>query len=255
VRRARLLAAALALLAASCGKDDAALAVRSAASAPEDPYTQLDAVPGAGSISGTVTLAGPVPKLQPRPVTKDHRSCGGKEKPNLSLALGKGNGIANAVVSLERISTGKRFAPSKAVLDQKNCDYLPYLQIMPAGGTLTLVNSDPVSHNIHAYDAQNVSLFNIGTPLEEQRFDQTLSKPGPVKIKCDVHPWMFAWVWVARTPYTAVTGPDGRFTLDGVPPGTYTLAVWHELFTEKRREVTVTAGQSAPADFSLSLLD
>jgi len=247
---------------AGCGgspesRQPAAPSAPSAAPAPpaDVAYVELDSLSDAGSVSGTVTLTGPVPKLQPRPITKDNASCGGSEKPNLSLVLGKGNVIANAVVSLEGIASGKRFAPSSPVLDQKNCDYVPYLQIVPAGATLAIVNSDPVSHNVHAYDAGNESLFNLGTPLAGQRFEQKLSRPGPVKFKCDVHPWMFAWVWVARTPYTAATGRDGRFVLDGVPPGTYTLRVWHELFTEKKVAVTVAPRQRAAADVTLSLLE
>lgn len=212
-------------------------------------------MPDGGSVSGVVTLTGPVPKLQPRPVDKDHAACGAGAKPPLALVLGPDRTIANAVVVLKGVVAGRKFAPASPVLDQRNCDYAPYVQVVPLGAKLTVLNSDPVNHNVHASDASGASLFNLGTPLQGQRFTQTLPAPGPIKIKCDVHPWMFAWIWVAETPYAALTGKDGRFSLADVPPGTYTLAVWHELFGTKESSVTVPPKGSVTVNIALSLLD
>jgi len=212
-------------------------------------------VPDSGSVSGVVTLAGPVPKLQPRPVDKDHAACGTGAKPPLALVLGPERTLGNAVVVLRGVGAGKKFPPFTPVLDQKNCDYVPYLQVVPLGAKLAILNSDPVSHNVHASDASGASLFNLGTPLQGQRFEQAFAAPGPVKIKCDVHPWMFAWIWVAETPYAALTGKDGRFSLPEVPPGTYALSVWHELFGTKESSVTVPSKGTVTVNVALSLLD
>jgi plastocyanin len=222
---------------------------------PRVSYKALDVVPHAGSISGVVTVTGPVPKLQPRPVDKDKSACGHGDKPPLALVLGPDKGIANAVVVLKGVAAGKKFAPAAPVLDQKNCDYVPYVQVVAAGAKVAILNSDPVSHNVRASDASGASLFNLGMPLQGQRTEQTLEAPGPVKIKCDVHPWMFAWIWVADSPYAVLTGKDGRFTLADVPPGTYVLSVWHELFGTKESPVTVPPQGTATVNVALSLLD
>ena len=218
-------------------------------------YKELDVVVDAGSVSGVVTVAGPVPKLQMRTVDKDKPSCGTGDKPPLALVLGAEKTVGNVVVILKGVAAGKRFAPSSPVLDQKNCDYSPYVQVVRIGEKVAFLNSDPVSHNVHAAEASGASLFNLGMPLQGQRLEQAFAFPGPVKIKCDVHPWMFAWIWVAETPYAAVTGRDGRFSLAGVPPGTYTLSAWHELLGTKESSVTVPPKGEATVNVALSLLD
>ncbi len=212
-------------------------------------------MPDAGRIEGAVTLAGPVPRLQAREVTKDHVACGEKAKPNLSLVLGKEKGIGNAVVHLVGIGTGERFAPASPSLDQRGCDFVPYIQIVPAGVKVAVLNSDSVSHNVHGYDAEGTSLFNVGQPLKGQRVEQEIGAAGAVRLKCDVHPWMFAWMWVAENPYAVLTGRDGHFILTDVPAGTYRLGVWHELFGVREVPVTVPAGGTARVDLTLSLLD
>jgi len=227
------------------------------------PYTAVETVPDGVDVPGTVKITGPIPKLKPYPVTQDTPFCGSSSRLNRSLQLGPENGVANAVVEILGIGRGKRFVGTDAVLDQKGCAFEPYVQVIKRGVKLTLRNSDPVNHNVHAYapsapfddgKSSNESLFNMGMPLQGQTFPQPLdeSRWGPIRIKCDAHSWMFAWVYAASSPYAEVTDTSGRFTLAAVPPGTYTLRVWHELLGSKDVPLTVEPGV-APLSIELSV--
>ena len=255
--------AVAAALASGCGgggeerESPRAAAPAAAAPAPPSaagPYQAVAAVADAGSVSGTITLAGPVPDLKPREVTRDKEACGGDHKPNPSLVLGPGNTVADALVTLVGVKSGKAFDAGAPLLDQKKCLFYPYVQVLPAGSELTLLNSDPVLHNVHAYDAANATVFNVGTPLQGIKVPQKIAAAGLIRVKCDVHPWMTAFVYAADTPYAAVTGKDGKFSLDKVPPGTYTLRVWHEVLGTKERSLTVPPNGAATADVALSIL-
>ena len=135
-----------------------------------------------------------------------------------------------------------------AILDQQRCRYLPHVQAAPLGSSFEIVNSDPVLHNTHGYLGQS-SAFNVALPLKSQRVTRKLERPGPVKVKCDVHPWMIAWVVVTEGP-SGVTGPDGSATIAGVPAGTYDVTAWHERLGEKTARVAVPASGQVAVDFS-----
>jgi len=264
VRGAGAALALAAALVAGCAKPEPKEPEPAAAAEPAAPraapkaaagYTVVESVAGAGSVSGTIRLEGPVPKLQSRPVTNDVKGCGGgTDRSSQALLLGKEKGIANVVVRLEGVTRGRAFGPGPYELDQKSCVFTPHLLIVPRDVPVTFVNSDPVGHNVHAYDRDNTSLFNLGTPIQGTRLTETFGVPGPIRIKCDLHNWMAAWIWVASTPYAVATDVEGRFTLDGVPPGSYRLSVWHELLGEKEVPVTVAPGTTATADLTLSVM-
>ena len=205
-------------------------------------------------VFGKVTLSGPVPKLAPRPVNADVAICGKADRPSPALVLAKDKGVANAVVWLEGAKSG---APPKGPfhLDQKNCQFAPYVQVVSKGAPVVIGNSDPVLHNVHATTADATQIFNRAIPVKGQTVTETFTEPGVVRLKCDVHTWMTAWLFVADTPYATVTDVEGRFSFPGVPPGSYRLRTWHELFGEKSQPVTVAVSGAAKADVTLSLLD
>lgn len=207
------------------------------------------AVAQAGKIVGTVRLAGPAPELPPLKRTKDRGVCG-ESGPDESLLLGEKGGIANAVVSVEAAS-GKPLEKASATLDQKGCTYAPHVQALPLGATLTLQNSDPVLHNVHGYLGET-SAFNDAEPLQGQQKAETMKKPGLYRVRCDVHGWMGAWIFVSENPYFAVTDATGGFHIDGLAPGTYTLHVWHERLAEQTLKVTVPAKGAAKAEIALA---
>ncbi len=245
-------AAALAVMAAAAPRSGAA---------PSSPSKKS---PGAGTMStkseakdgvfGVVTLSGPVPKLAPRPVISDVAICGRADRPSPALVLGRAKELGNVFVWLEGAKGGD-LPRGPFRLDQKGCAFEPYAQVVSKGAPVTILNSDAVLHNVHATTVGGDALFNQAIPVKGQSFKQTFSTPGVVRIKCDVHAWMNAWLFVADSPFAAMTGREGRFAFPGVAPGTYRLHAWHELFGEKVQSVVVPAGGVVKADVTLSLAD
>ncbi len=211
-------------------------------------YTTAE-VTGGGSISGKVTLTGTKPALPPEKRDKNPEVCG-TTFPNQTLQVGETGGIKFVIVYLKDITSGKALTPGTAELNQEKCAYHPHAQAIPVGTTLTVLNSDPILHNVHASLGAS-TVFNYAMPLKGQKIPKKLSKAGFVKLKCDVHGWMNGAIGVMDNPYFAVTDDNGNYTIDNIPPGSYTLAVWHERLGEKSQPVTVVAG-TQKADISLA---
>jgi len=186
-----------------------------------------------GVVSGIVRLEGEASKLPVETVTKDVRCCG-LRKTCPRLIMGPGEAVKNAVVWLEGIPADRAASLRTVVLRQDKCEYQPHILVVYPGEQLEIVNSDPIMHNVHAYElgTSRRSVFNIAQPVRGQK-----SRIGPDVVKgadvlsvtCDAgHPWMSAYVIRAQHRYYAVTDGSGRFRFEGVPPGTYTLKMWHE---------------------------
>ena len=138
------------------------------------------------------------------------------------------------------------------VLDQKGCTYHPRVLGIEANQKLQIQNSDATLHNIHAF-AKNSSEFNLGMPVQGMKLDKTFSNPEVmVKMKCDVHPWMTGYIGVLNHPFFAVTGEDGTFKIENVPPGDYTVEAWHETYGTKTTKITVGGDTPATVDFKFS---
>jgi plastocyanin len=179
------------------------------------------------TITGRIFFAGSAPSLPPldtSAVSACHHPGG---IPDESVVVNANGTLANVVVYLKGVATFDASAQPPAVLDQVNCQYVPHVVAVQVGQTLTLKNSDPFLHNVHIADA--TPPLNLAFTRVQQR-DVAFDRPGFLKTRCDVHPWMTAWVAVFDHPCFAVTGGDGSFTLANVPPGTYTLEAWHERF-------------------------
>lgn len=219
-----------------------------------DARASAASLPAKDGVFGKISLSGPIPKLAARPVNADAAVCGRTDRPSPSLVLSKDKGLANAVVWLEG---ARGLAPPKGPfrLDQKNCLFAPYVQIVSKGAPVVFGSSDAVLHNVHAATAGSALIFNKAIPIKGQTFTETFSEPGIVRVKCDIHTWMTAWLFVADTAHAAVTDAEGRYAFPGVPPGTYRLRTWHELFGEKSQPVTIPASGAARADVQLTLLD
>jgi plastocyanin len=198
----------------------------------------------AGDVKGSVKFTGTAPDLKPLLVTKDQATCG-KTVPDETVEVSKGK-LANVVVTIK----GAPAQPgiSQVVIDQHKCQYHPHVQAAAAGSALQIINSDPLLHNIHGYLGQ-VTAFNVAMPLKDQKVNKKLDKPGVVRVKCDVHAWMGAFILVVDGP-AAVSGADGSFEIKDVPAGTYTVTAWHEKLGEKTAQVTVPASGAAALEFS-----
>jgi plastocyanin len=147
---------------------------------------------------------------------------------------------------------GKTFDTPKEpiVIDQKGCHYVPHVFGMMAKQPLKIVNSDDTLHNIHAQPSKSKE-FNIGQPNKGMETTRTFASPEVmVHFKCDVHPWMSAYVGVLDHPFYSVSGEDGTFSIKGLPAGEYEIVAWHEKYGEKTQKVKVGDGEGKTADFS-----
>ena len=158
---------------------------------------------------------------------------------------------ADAVVYVQQAS-GTFPAGKPADMDQRKMQFVPHVLPIVAGATVKFLNSDPTPHNVFSPDNEK---YNLGTWPQGQTKDYVFSKcakpPCVYTQLCRVHPEMEGYIVVLQNPFFAVTGKDGHYQIDNVPPGSYTLAVWHSKAKAQPKPVTVEAGKSATADFTL----
>jgi len=204
----------------------------------------------AGGIKGKVVFAGTAPAPRKIPVTIDQYLCG-NEKNAENLLLSPQKEIRNAVVWLENPPPVEAAAAQaeKVEIDQRGCTFIPRVVVVPAGGTVDFLNSDRLLHNIHATPKLNVS-FNRTQP-KSRTIPVTFAKPEIVRINCDLHSWMTAWVVVTEHSFYAVTGADGQFVFDNLPPGQYRLQVWHEQLGKVAASVVVGDQQAVPVTIEM----
>jgi plastocyanin len=212
----------------------------------------------ASTVTGTVTFNGTPPKLQPLAMAADP-ACAKKHTspvPSEALVLGSGNTMGNIIVYVSKgVPAGKTYpAPTTPVtLDQNGCQYKPHAQGIMVGQPYKILNSDGILHNVHSLPKVNAQ-FNKPMPPTLKETSTTFAKPEPIfKIKCDVHPWMEAYIGVFTHPFYAVTGPDGKFTISGLDPGTYEITAWHEKLGTQTASVTVPATGSKVQDFKFAM--
>jgi plastocyanin len=203
-----------------------------------------------GSISGTVKYKGTAPAPKKLEVSKDKEVCGKTPKVDQSLVVNNGN-LANAVVTITDIKSGKKIDAKKVTLDQKGCEYQPHVLAFPAGSTVEILNPDGILHNVHSYSKVN-SPFNMAQPKFKKNLDVKIDKPEAIEVKCDVHGWMQGWLVATESPYVAVTDNSGNFKLTDVPPGSYTVEVWHEKLGKNTQKVTVKAKEDAKVSFDVA---
>jgi plastocyanin len=159
-------------------------------------------------------------------------------------------GLQNVAVFIaDGLSAQAMEPPSQSVeIEQKGCAYQPHVVAMQANQRLEIVNDDPTSHNIHPAPTINREWNKAeppGTKAEETFSREEIAIP----VKCNIHPWMHAYVAVFKHPYFAVTGKNGSFDLRNLPPGTYTIKAWHEKLGTSTQKVTVAAGENKVINF------
>ena len=212
----------------------------------------------ASSVTGTVTFTGAPPTLKPLAMSADPACAKKHTKPvaDERLALGSGNTMGNVIVWVSKgLPSGKTFAAPKTpvTLDQVGCQYKPHAQGIMVGQTYRILNSDGILHNVHSLPKVNPQ-FNKPMPPTLKETTTTFAKPEPVfQIKCDVHPWMIAYVGVFTHPFFAATGTDGKFTISGLDAGTYEITAWHEVLGTQTASVTVAATGSKTQDFKFAM--
>ena len=238
----------LAILAAACGGGNN----EQAAAPPDAPATSPVDAATAGNVSGRVTFAGTAPKPAVIRMESDPNCVQqGAATTDEGVVVGEGGALQNTFVYVKDGLGDLRFPiPSNTVvLDQKGCRYTPHVLGVQVGQSVEVLNSDPTLHNVHAVPASNQE-FNTGQPLPGMKHQHRFStREVMVPFKCDVHPWMRAYVGVLDHPYFAVTGADGSFELKGLPPGTYTIEAWHETLGTQTQTVTIAAQETGNVAF------
>ena len=212
----------------------------------------------ASSVTGTITFDGKAPNLKPLAMDADP-ACAKKHStpvPGEALTLGNGNTIGNIMVWVSKgLPAGKTWPAPKTpvVLDQKGCQYKPHVMALMVGQPYKILNSDGILHNVHTLPKINRS-FNKPMPPTLTEVTTTFDKAEPVfHTKCDVHPWMSAYVGVFNHPFFSVTGTDGKYTISGLDPGTYEITVWQERLGTQTATVTVGASDTKTQNFKFTM--
>ena len=201
--------------------------------------------PDAGRIEGVIAYTGPDTDA-PLPVDADPSCAKLRDTPLESETIvGDGAGHLGNVFVYVKAGLAPRTYPAptaKVEIDQQGCAYVPHVAGVRTGQTVVMKNSDATIHNVFAQADHNPQ-FNRGLPQSGMSFEKTFEKPEVMlALRCNVHPWMVAYVGVMEHPYFAVTGPDGKFSIGDLPPGTYTVEAWHEKLGTKEAVVTVEKG-------------
>lgn len=257
---ALMLAAAMLSFMLACGGDD------DDDVAEEDGTTETAGTPykssgNEGSITGAISFTGEAPA--PKTISMDADAACARTNPNPQTedVIVKDGKLANVFVYIKdgKTTEGNKSIASFAfdvpatevVLDQKGCRYIPHVLGIMAGQKLKVLNSDPTAHNVHPSPKSNKE-WNQSQPAGAQPIIQSFSRAEVVvPVKCNQHPWMKANIGVLKHPLYAVSGENGAFEIKGVPPGTYTVAIWHEKYGEKAQSVTVGAKETKTQDFSV----
>jgi hypothetical protein len=198
----------------------------------------------AQSIAGTITTL--AKGVAPVRVTIDQKVCG-DQLPDEAIVVDRQGRLANAVVIL----TGVKRATARDVLvTNEKCRFAPRVQIAAPKTSMKTTSNDAVLHTTNAQLENGRSLFNVALPIPGITITKAIRGNANVRLSCNTHPWMRGWM-VVTDEAAAISGADGRFTIDNVPPGTYELRVWHEALKGAPQKVTVSAAKPAEVSFEL----
>ena len=203
-------------------------------------------------VTGKAVLDGQAPKPKPINMAAVPQCAGHPQAFDEGIVAGAKGELKNVVVYVkDGAKLGGEVPKEPVVLDQKNCVYTPHVVTVMVGQELKARNSDNFLHNVHGLAKDNGEFnFPQQNAGQENKVDATKA-PETYKVKCDVHPWMSAWVVVVDHPFSAVTGDNGEFTLKGLKDGKYTLVAWQEKLGTQEAQIEVKDGK-ATADFKFA---
>jgi len=208
---------------------------------------------GTGTIEGHVKLTGPAP-ANPRILMGRDPICAklnqGKHPVQQIVLKSADGGLANTFVEVQGSFPNTPVPADAVAINQRDCQYVPRVTGARVGQTLRIINSDTLLHNVHAISAKG-NEFNETQPHSDMVFNYKLkAEEEMLRLKCDVHSWMFAYVAVTTNPYFAVSGTDGAFKIANVPAGQYSIRAWHERYGWVTEKVDVKPGATATVDFA-----
>lgn len=203
------------------------------------------AVLGEATVTGHIHFAGNPPERK----VIDISTCeeGARVYQEETIILGEGGALKDAVVYLKDAPPSTGSANPEVVFDQIGCRFVPHVLALQTGQPLKIRTSDTAFHNVHWISDANGS-FNQGFNRVGQEMTVHLDKPDFLRVRCDVHSWMNAAIAVVPNPFFAVSDGKGAFTISKVPPGNYTLAVWHPILGERSKSIEVGASGQVTAD-------
>ncbi|MFQ5670770.1 MAG: carboxypeptidase regulatory-like domain-containing protein [Acidobacteriota bacterium] len=215
------------------------------------------AATGSASIHGKILFEGDAPKPAAIRMSADPVCQKTHSGPVYSEAITvNDNGrLKDVFVYVKAGLEGKTYpVPSEPVtFDQKGCQYIPHVIGLRAKQTLKILNNDDTLHNIHALPSKNKQ-FNIAMPKFKKEQDVSFDQPEVmIRVKCEVHPWMGAWIGVLDHPFFSVSDDQGAFSLEGLPAGQYTIEAWHEKLGQQTQEVTLADGAAEEISFTFSM--
>jgi plastocyanin len=218
------------------------------------PAAKKNQAGGTGEITGKIYFHGQKPELHAINMGKDS-VCISLQTGPLYPADGQVNAdgtLPDAFIFIKHSSATLPSTPPRnpVTLTQKGCRYQPHVLGVMVGQPFEVINLDPTTHNVHVIAKTNRE-WNVsqqpGSPSVVRRFQHAEEM---IPVRCNVHPWMKAYIGVLDNPFYAVTGKDGSFTLKGLPPGDYTIEVWTATFGDQERKLVVHAGGTTTADFT-----
>lgn len=186
------------------------------------------------SIKGVAMFSGKIEQLKPYKTGKYKKACG-SDIPNESMLIDN-KGVRNSVISLHGKTLKKKSGEYK--LNQKQCKYEPHVIAIPVNSKLKIHTSDPINHNIHTYSFENDPINIMFLPGQDA-YSQEMEEAEIIKVECDLHNWMRAWIIVTPNAYSTVSDSDGSFEIPDVPPGKYELTAWHETLGSITKSITV----------------
>ena len=213
---------------------------------------EIVSVSNGGMIDGVVTWVGKAPSAAALKITKNQDYCG-HAIADPTYMVDAGGGLANVIVYLKGITRGKPAPTEPVALVNANCMFSPRAQGAMVRGRVKMSSEDMVLHNTHAQNSDNdATLINVALPFKGFAVTKPLpALPMMINVKCDAHEWMHAWIMELEHPYYTTTSADGHFSINDIPPGTYTLAVWHEAAGEQSTVVAVTGNEITTAKFAM----
>jgi Carboxypeptidase regulatory-like domain len=234
---------------------DRPAAAAEAAGKPAGAAPSTDGAGGGVKLSGRVTFDGTPPERRPINMSKEAKCIelhGGKQVLDEAVLVGDDGGVKNAFVYIRRGAPKREYpVPEEpAKLEQKDCMYRPRVQGIFVGQRLLVGNNDPVTHNVRSFPIRSRP-FNFGQPPDSEPRERVFeAAEREIEVQCDIHPWMHAYLFVMDHPFFCVTDDHGSYTIDALPPGEYTVEVWHEKFGRQRQTVTVGDGDMQDVNFT-----
>jgi len=212
----------------------------------------------AGDVSGKINFKGAKPAVQMIKMDAD-KTCmqihKGKAVESEQVVVNSNNTLQWVFVYVKNAPKGGVAATTPVTLTQKGCMYTPHVFGIMTNQPLNIVNGDPLMHNIHALPVINTKFnqaqVNTAAKMMSKPIEKKFDKPElNIKIKCDVHGWMSAYMNVMDNPYFAVSDDKGNFTIKGLPAGNYDVVAFQEKYGEQTIKVHVGATPVTNADFT-----